>query len=358
LTGAERPFPFKRSYGCGILTASRHLLTFRSATLGYYDFDLGRGTEEFGGMRPGCWINVLPAGGLVLAPDGTTDCACSYPNQSWVALRSDGVRAPIVDPPGGATRGAVTVSLRPQNPAKEEIRYTLDGSAPAVGSPRYQEPLRLARTTLLQARSFGLDQRASRVVTARFVVDPGVLSLDAGDWRSWDAPGASPPSAWTVQEGEIVQTANTLVDLGEAMGVDPGAERPGTFYTYERGREFRSGELSFEIQSADNDTAGVAFRLTDVEHYYLWAMDSERGFRALAVKDGGRYALLAANAQGYVPGKWYGVRIVLEGPRLTVHVDGEKDLEAEDARLAAGTVAFYAWGNAGVKFRNALFQAR
>ena len=86
LTGQPVPFDFKRSYGCGILASSQHMLVFRSATLGYYDLSGTRTTENYGGIRPGCWINALPVGGLVLLPDATAGCECSYLNKSWIAL--------------------------------------------------------------------------------------------------------------------------------------------------------------------------------------------------------------------------------------------------------------------------------
>ena len=323
-TGAERPFAMKRSYGCGILAGARNLVVYRSATLGYFDLGAARGTEEFGGMRPGCWLNVLPVGGLVLVPDGTTACACSYPNQAWVALRPAGVRPPAIHPAGGAFQNPVTVNLQASRPALEEVRYTLDGASPTADSPRYREPLLLTGPALLQARSFGPDNRASRIVTAQFVIDSDTLSLASEDWRTSDAPGAKPPGAWTVTNSEVSQTANTLVNLGEAMGKAPGVERPGTLFLYERGRDFKNGELSFQIQSADNDTVGVAFRLADAGHYYLWSMDNERNFHALAVKDGTNYVSLAANQKGYVTGQWHEVRVRLEGPRIAVSVDGER----------------------------------
>ncbi len=85
-SGEERQFPLNRSYGCGILASGRHLMVFRSATLGYVEIGGSRGVENFGGMRPGCWINAIPAGGLVLVPDGSSGCVCSYQNKAWVAL--------------------------------------------------------------------------------------------------------------------------------------------------------------------------------------------------------------------------------------------------------------------------------
>ena len=63
------------------------MLLFRSATLGYRDLLSDRPTANFGGIRPGCWINVIPAGGLVLMPDATTGCKCSYLNSATIALQ-------------------------------------------------------------------------------------------------------------------------------------------------------------------------------------------------------------------------------------------------------------------------------
>ncbi|MDY0168335.1 MAG: PQQ-binding-like beta-propeller repeat protein [Thermoguttaceae bacterium] len=86
-TGEPVPWEFERSYGCGQICGSTHLMLFRSATLGYLDLTRDAGTENWGGIRPGCWFNAIPAGGLVLVPDGSSKCACSYQTQAWVALQ-------------------------------------------------------------------------------------------------------------------------------------------------------------------------------------------------------------------------------------------------------------------------------
>jgi outer membrane protein assembly factor BamB len=86
LSGEKRPFALKRSYGCGQLAGSANMMVFRSATLGYYDLSSPQGVTDYGGLRPGCWINAIPAGGLVLVPDATSGCQCSYLNQAWIAL--------------------------------------------------------------------------------------------------------------------------------------------------------------------------------------------------------------------------------------------------------------------------------
>jgi outer membrane protein assembly factor BamB len=86
-TGEEVPWDFHRSYGCGQIAAGKHLMLFRSATLGYLDLSRDAGTENFGGIRPSCWFNAIPAGGMVLVPDGFSKCACSYQMHAWLALQ-------------------------------------------------------------------------------------------------------------------------------------------------------------------------------------------------------------------------------------------------------------------------------
>lgn len=90
LTGERLDFNLERSYGCGIVAGSQHLLVYRSATFGYYDLIRDEGTINYGGFRPACWINCLPVGGLVLAPDATSRCTCSYLIKTTLALQPAG----------------------------------------------------------------------------------------------------------------------------------------------------------------------------------------------------------------------------------------------------------------------------
>jgi len=87
LTGEQLKFEFSRSYGCGTVVGSKRMLVFRSATLGYVDLTGPRRTENYGGIRPGCWINAIPAGGLILMADAASWCTCSYLNQATCALQ-------------------------------------------------------------------------------------------------------------------------------------------------------------------------------------------------------------------------------------------------------------------------------
>jgi outer membrane protein assembly factor BamB len=89
LSGEAVPFNFSRSYGCGILAGSSNMMVFRSATLGYFDFAKNKEVSSYGGMRPGCWVNALPVGGIVLVPDASAGCRCSYLNRAWIALHGE-----------------------------------------------------------------------------------------------------------------------------------------------------------------------------------------------------------------------------------------------------------------------------
>ena len=99
LTGEKKNFAMtERSYGCGIPAGSKNLLVYRSATLGYTDLRTGSGTDNFGGIRPACWINTLPAGGLVLMPDATDRCTCSYLLKASIALEPRPAGGPAEEP--------------------------------------------------------------------------------------------------------------------------------------------------------------------------------------------------------------------------------------------------------------------
>ncbi len=93
LTGRKLPFALDRSYGCGIVAGCRNMLIFRSATLGYVDLTASPETQNYGGVRPGCWIAATPAGGILTMPDAASWCSCSYLNQGTLALRPVADRA-------------------------------------------------------------------------------------------------------------------------------------------------------------------------------------------------------------------------------------------------------------------------
>ena len=86
LTGVEMPWKFTRNYGCNSAIGCTNLLTFRSAAAGYFDLQGNSGTGNLGGFRSSCTSNLIPADGVLSAPDYTRTCECSYQNQCSLAL--------------------------------------------------------------------------------------------------------------------------------------------------------------------------------------------------------------------------------------------------------------------------------
>ncbi len=88
LTGKKiRSLPRMRGSYCTPVLGSPNLLAFRVGVVGYVDLSNGRGTEYFGGIRPGCYVDMTPAGGLLIMSDGGAGCGCSYLNQCSIALQ-------------------------------------------------------------------------------------------------------------------------------------------------------------------------------------------------------------------------------------------------------------------------------
>ncbi|MDP6634141.1 MAG: PQQ-binding-like beta-propeller repeat protein [Phycisphaerae bacterium] len=88
LTGKKiRSLPRMRGSYCTPVLGSPNLVAFRVGVIGYVDLSNGRGTEYFGGIRPGCYVDMTPAGGLLVMSDGAAGCSCSYLNQCSIALQ-------------------------------------------------------------------------------------------------------------------------------------------------------------------------------------------------------------------------------------------------------------------------------
>ena len=75
--------------GCGTYSACPAAMFMRSGSLGIYDMATDTGMHWLGQTRPGCWINTLPAGGIVLMPEASSSCTCAYSFQTSLALIAD-----------------------------------------------------------------------------------------------------------------------------------------------------------------------------------------------------------------------------------------------------------------------------
>ena len=86
-TGEQKPDwkLIRGGAGCGTYTASASALFFRSDNPQMYDIAQDQRIWLNHVTRPGCWINIIPAGGLVLIPESSSGCTCAFPLQTSVA---------------------------------------------------------------------------------------------------------------------------------------------------------------------------------------------------------------------------------------------------------------------------------
>jgi outer membrane protein assembly factor BamB len=78
VSGEPVPWEFtKTGHHCNYAISSPHLLTFRAGTAGFFDIESG-GTGRLEGFRSGCRNSLIPAGGILNAPNYAHGCSCSY----------------------------------------------------------------------------------------------------------------------------------------------------------------------------------------------------------------------------------------------------------------------------------------
>ncbi|MGF1582033.1 MAG: PQQ-binding-like beta-propeller repeat protein [Gemmataceae bacterium] len=95
LTGQEVPWSMYRpGHHCGMLTACTNFLMFRSGSTGFYDLYNDSGTQHFAGHRLGCWINAIPANGLVMIPEASAGCVCQFSIASTIVMEPREARRP------------------------------------------------------------------------------------------------------------------------------------------------------------------------------------------------------------------------------------------------------------------------
>ncbi len=75
-----------RGRGCGALSASANALYFRSNNPTAYLPSTGKFKKITTVSRPGCWINAIPAGGLLLIPEASSGCTCAFAIQCSLAF--------------------------------------------------------------------------------------------------------------------------------------------------------------------------------------------------------------------------------------------------------------------------------
>jgi len=265
-------------------------------------------------------------------------------------------------PPGGVYTQPQSISIQSSN-FSGPLHYTLDGSNPKRSSPVYLRPGQLDKSVILTVACLAPNRQLYKVSYIDYLIHPEAVrvELDDASWRVSDADGGGSvhdgPSQWSVSNDMVTQSSNIYQGSSSATASDP---RDGTLRFFQGFPVPTDGEIYLELKCDDDDSVGIAFRARDETHHYLFAMDAQRKFHALTLRNGSDHRVLATS-EGWARkvkdklGVWRQVRISLRGDLMTVYVNGRKDLQATDKTFSDGTFALYCWGLEGAHFRNIFF---
>ena len=88
----DTPWTIKRpGHSCGTMSGAGDCVFFRAGNPTVLDLtsngEPGKRFTRLAPTRPGCWINIIPAGGLLLIPEASASCVCQYPLQTSMGFR-------------------------------------------------------------------------------------------------------------------------------------------------------------------------------------------------------------------------------------------------------------------------------
>lgn len=156
-TGEKKQYyVYRGGSGCGGLTGSANYLYGRGSNPRMYPLEVNStsGIQLTQVTRPGCWLNIIPAGGLILVPESSSGCTCGYSLQSSLAFApQDYYSPPVILTQQRNFDSSIQIELADQN-GIGRIHYTLDGTEPTKLSSVYTEPIRLTRSATIKARTF------------------------------------------------------------------------------------------------------------------------------------------------------------------------------------------------------------
>jgi len=152
-------------------------------------------------------------------------------------------------------------------------------------------------------------------------------TFNDGDATGWQTGGGN----WTVTGG---QYQNSSSGRTESFGGDAN----WTDITYE-----------CDITPVTGTDVWVIFRVQDASNYYLYTLQSSKLYKLV----NGSYTQLASGSGSYSTGTQYHIKVVLQGPSITIYADGTEVLQYSDGTFSKGMVGFGS-NNAQGKFDNVL----
>jgi hypothetical protein len=89
VSGTLEPWAFGTLIRCGLFAASENLMVFRAWETVSVDLTQDQGFTIVKGLRVGCWLSAIPAGGMVLLPNNVPYCYCSFMHRTAMGLAAE-----------------------------------------------------------------------------------------------------------------------------------------------------------------------------------------------------------------------------------------------------------------------------
>ena len=121
--------------GCGSYAATSSSLIFRAGNVTIWDAFTGAATS-WQRLRPDCWISTIPAGGLLLSPEGGGGCSCGSWLETSIAFIPDRQAGPRVEGPTTPFVDRARIAITPPGRPGGVVRYTLEGTETTEATTR------------------------------------------------------------------------------------------------------------------------------------------------------------------------------------------------------------------------------
>jgi hypothetical protein len=164
--------------------------------------------------------------------------------------------------------------------------------------------------------------------------------------------GIGRPPAWQVITDStalggwaLAETAGDSTDLHFPMCISPQVTALDVDAT-----------LRFKPVAGTRDRAGgLVLRAQDATDYYVAIASARDGMIRLYRMQGGRRSLIASKEVPVTSGEWHKLRVVLEGERFEVSLDGKAVLKASDRSLMLpGTLGVWSQSDSVIYFDSLL----
>ena len=207
ISGQTVPYEYLRpGHTCAVSSASASMLFYRSSAAAIMDFEKDDGLTLFGGIRPGCWISMIPAGGVLLFPEASAGCTCSFPLRGTVVLKHK---------PGRWQKGKVFITHGPMTPVKN-FAINLGASSDMKdknGRVWFAYPNPDTNYTQNHYPDYGVKFDLNEKIL------PGMGFFNR-DYRNLTIPGSDRP--WLYTSGAIGVTSFDIPIIDDVWGEEPG----------------------------------------------------------------------------------------------------------------------------------------